>query len=245
MRVDLHLHTSYSYDSLTPPHVAAHVAEQRCLDAIAVTDHNAIDGALQAAKCANIVVIIGEEVASGQGDIIGLFLKEYIPPHLGALKTAEAIKEQGGLVYVPHPLCRCVPSRVSLVTLQEILPLVDVLEGINARAPFPRDNDAAQKYATSHGIALGAGSDGHFAFEVGRAGVAMEKFTNASEFLQNLRSATLFGRRTSIFQSGLTFGLMCVRRPLMRWVGPKIPRAGSADLADDQPPEHLSHESGS
>ncbi|MBI3923578.1 MAG: PHP domain-containing protein [Armatimonadetes bacterium] len=221
MRLDLHLHTCYSYDSLTPPEEVVRRARLAGLDAIAVTDHNSIDGAFHAAECSDFPVILGEEVASGEGDIIGLFLKEWIPPSLGALETVGRIKEQGGVVYIPHPLCRGVPSKVGRQTLAEILPEVDVIEGINARVPFPSDNLAAQRLAVDHSLAVGAGSDGHFGFEVGRAGVEMEQFSGAEEFKAALKEAKLFGTQTPLYHSAKTFVLMCFRRPVMRWVGPR------------------------
>src|SRR5262249_49957352 len=107
---DLHLHTSWSHDCQIPVEELLDYAEAQGLGAIAVTDHNVVGGALEAVEQArdrNLVVIPGEEVKTdGQGEVIGLFLKEEIPRGLSFGDTVAAIKKQGGLVYLPHPFDR-------------------------------------------------------------------------------------------------------------------------------------------
>src|SRR5204862_615839 len=133
---DLHLHTSWSHDcSIEVDDLLDH-AEAEGLGAIAVTDHNVFGGALDAAERARgrrIVVIPGEEVkTAGQGEVIGLFLREEIPRGLSFGETIAAIRAQGGLVYLPHPFDRlhAIPEPA---TLHRHLAEIDVLEVYNAR----------------------------------------------------------------------------------------------------------------
>src|SRR5580693_442815 len=106
-RFDLHLHTEYSPDCDTSlERIEAHCLAQG-LTGLAVTDHNTLEGALRLRdRVKSLQVIVGEEVSTRDGDVIGLFLREPIPPRLSALETMDAIHAQGGLVYLPHPFDR-------------------------------------------------------------------------------------------------------------------------------------------
>ena len=147
---DLHMHTSWSHDcSIEVPELLDH-AESEGLGAIAVTDHNVFGGALEAVELArdrDLVVIPGEEVKTdGQGEVIGLFLEQEIPRGLSFGDTIAAIREQGGLVYLPHPFDRmhAIPDPA---TLHRHLPEIDVLEVYNARLLFEAYNDEALRFA--------------------------------------------------------------------------------------------------
>ncbi|MGH2851799.1 MAG: PHP domain-containing protein, partial [Solirubrobacteraceae bacterium] len=106
--VDLHMHTDHSPDCATPVEVLLATAREEGLGAIAITDHNEVSGALEAAaKAEGIKVIVGEEVKTAtQGEVIGLFLREKIPRGMGLVETIAEIRRHGGLVYVPHPFDR-------------------------------------------------------------------------------------------------------------------------------------------
>ncbi|HEY65655.1 MAG TPA: PHP domain-containing protein [Caldilineae bacterium] len=215
LRFDLHLHSHYSVDCLVPPERIVEAARRAGLDGIALTDHNEIEGALrlaEALKDDDLYVIPGEEIATRDGEIIGLFLKERIPSGLPARETVSRIKAQGGLVYIPHPVARGVPPRIRWPVLLEILPDVDIIEGFNARVPLATDNHRARALALAHGKAIGAGSDAHFAFEYGRAWVEVETFHSPQEFLERLRHGRIFGeRRTPYWVSGITWTLKRIR----------------------------------
>jgi len=210
LRIDLHVHTTYSEDCWVPLEAVIEAVLESSVDSIAVTDHNELDGALQVAAEAPFPVIAGEEIASQQGEIAGLFLSEWIPPGLSAQDTIDRIKEQGGLVYVPHPLAWDVPTALGLKNLEAIIGRVDILEVFNARILRHRDNLAVQEVARQHDIPMAAGSDAHFAREIGRAGVEMDSFDGPAEFLENLRAGTVFGRRTPYLYSLITCGLWYV-----------------------------------
>lgn len=210
MRLDLHVHTCYSEDCWVPlERIAAAVAEKP-IDAIAVMDHNEIEGAVRLAEMAPFPVIVGEEIASQAGEIAGLFLKDLIPPGLSLEETIGLIREQGGLVYAPHPLARDVPRALGRDNLLAILDQVDIIEGFNARILHRADNLAAQALALERDIPLAAGSDAHFIREIGRAGVEMDSFNSPREFLQNLPAGSLFGRSTPYLYSLVTCGLWYV-----------------------------------
>ncbi|MGQ9493655.1 MAG: PHP domain-containing protein [Anaerolineae bacterium] len=192
IKVDLHIHTCYSPDSLTPLEAVIAAAQERNLGALAITDHNAIEGALALRRMAPFSVIIGEEILTTEGDIIGLFLHELIPPGLSPAQTIARIHEQGGLVCIPHPFDHqrsALPEPVLYAILEE----VDAIEVFNARALLPTLNERAQRFAREHGLLCGAGSDAHTAAEIGQAYVEMEPFTDRDGFRRSLADATVHG----------------------------------------------------
>ena len=199
--VDLHMHTSWSHDCSTPvPDLLDH-AEAEGLGAIAVTDHNVFGGALEAVELARgraLTVIPGEEVKTdGQGEVIGLFLREEIPRGMSFADTIAAIREQDGIVYVPHPFDRlhAIPSPE---TLHRHLPDIDVLEVYNARLLFESFNDEALRFARKYGLLAGAGSDAHVLQGVGTGALRLRRFDGPEEFLLALRTAEVLRRPKSL-----------------------------------------------
>jgi hypothetical protein len=198
---DLHLHTSWSHDcSIEVDDLLDH-AEAEGLGAIAVTDHNVFGGALEAAELARgrrIVVIPGEEVkTAGQGEVIGLFLREEIPRGLSFADTVAAIRAQGGLVYVPHPFDRmhAIPDAA---TLHRHLAEVDILEVYNARLLFEAYNEEALRFARKYNLTAAAGSDAHVLPGIGTGAVRMRRFSGPEDFLVSLRSAEILRRPKSL-----------------------------------------------
>lgn len=192
IKVDLHIHTCYSPDSLTPLEAVIAAALERGLGALAITDHNAIEGAIALQRMAPFAVIVGEEILTSEGDIIGLFLQEFIPPKLTPVQAIARIREQGGVVYIPHPFDfrrSALPEPV----LHAILEEVDAIEVLNARTLLPVLNERAQYFAHKHGLLCGAGSDAHTAAEIGQAYVEMPPFTDKDSFLRNLADARVYG----------------------------------------------------
>jgi len=198
---DLHLHTSWSHDcSIEVDDLLDH-AEAEGLGAIAVTDHNVFGGALEAAERARgrrIVVIPGEEVkTAGQGEVIGLFLREEIPRGLSFAETVAAIRAQGGLVYVPHPFDRmhAIPDAA---TLHRHLAEIDILEVYNARLLFEAYNEEALRFARKYNLTAAAGSDAHVLPGIGTGAVRMRRFSGPEDFLVSLRSAEILRRPKSL-----------------------------------------------
>ena len=195
------MHTDHSYDCATPVEVLLASARDAGLGAIAVTDHNEISGALEAqAKAAafGVQVIVGEEVKTdGQGEVIGLFLKEKIPRGLSLGETIERIRAQDGVVYVPHPFDRmhAVPDYEHLLP---VLDQVDAIEIFNPRVAISAFNDEADRFAAKYRIPAGAGSDAHVPQGLGSVRVRMRDFDGPREFLQSLRDAEILTRPSSL-----------------------------------------------
>jgi hypothetical protein len=198
---DLHMHTNHSHDCSTEPAALVAHAEAEGLGAIAVTDHNVFDGALETAELARggeLTVIPGEEVKTDRdGEVIGLFLREEIPRGMTFADTVAAIREQEGVVYVPHPFDRlhAIPAPA---TLHHHLPEIDVLEVYNARLLFDAYNDEALRFARKYGLLMGAGSDAHVLPGVGTGALRMRRFEGPEEFLLSLRTATVLRRPKSL-----------------------------------------------
>ena len=156
MRVDLHVHTYLHRFAVATDDILC--MDRNGVDVVAITYHNAIDGAREVAALAPARVIIGEEVRTSQGEIIGLFLRDWIAPGQSPRDTVAAIHAQGGLVYVPHPLDRVRGSTLKRDALLSIIPWIDVLEVYNARVLWPRPNRKAREIAGAS-FGDGAGSD--------------------------------------------------------------------------------------
>lgn len=198
---DLHMHTSWSHDcSIEPSELVAH-ADEHGLGAIAVTDHNAFGGALEAVEHAgatSLTVIPGEEIKTdGQGEVIGLFLSEEIERGMSFGDTIAAIRAQGGLVYLPHPFDRmhAIPEPA---TLHRHLAEIDVFEVYNARLLFEAYNDEALRFARKYDLTIGAGSDAHVLQGVGTGALRMRRFDGPEEFLISLRTAQVLRRPKSL-----------------------------------------------
>jgi predicted metal-dependent phosphoesterase TrpH len=197
MKIDMHVHTRGSFDCLNDPAAVLARAVARGLDRVCITDHNEIDVALRMKKSQPDRVIVGEEVKTEEGvDIIGLWLTERIPKGTPALEACQRIREQGGIVYVPHPFAGGKGGGGRI--LSRIEHLVDAVEGFNARIHDPALNARAVAWAGERGLPIGAGSDAHTLREVGRAWVDLPPFDNGPRaFLAALRSATVHGTLSS------------------------------------------------
>ncbi|HEY8483219.1 MAG TPA: PHP domain-containing protein [Longimicrobiales bacterium] len=197
VRVDMHVHTSGSFDCVSDPERVVETAAARGIDWVCITDHNEIEAALRLKERYPGRVIVGEEVKTAEGvDIIGLFLTERIPKGTPARETCERIRAQGGIVYIPHPYAggKGGSGRILL----EIGDLVDAMEGFNARIHFRRLNEKAVRWAEEHGVPVGAGSDAHSLAEVGRAYVEVPAFDDSPRgFLEALRDGVIHGRLSS------------------------------------------------
>jgi predicted metal-dependent phosphoesterase TrpH len=198
---DLHMHTSWSFDCAVDPAELVDHAESEGLGAIAITDHNVFGGALETVDAADgreLIVIPGEEMKTAdQGEVIGLFLEREIPRGLSFGDTVAAIREQGGLVYLPHPFDRmhAIPEPK---TLHRHLADIDVFEVYNARLLFDAQNDEALRFARKYDLTMGAGSDAHVLQGVGTGAVRMRTFRDPEEFLISLRSAEILRRPKSL-----------------------------------------------
>jgi len=200
----MHCHTRLSKDSLNDPRKLVEVAASRGLGALCVTDHNGLANALALSRMSDLPlkVIASEEVKSSEGEIIGYFLTELVPKGLSPEETVRRIKEQGGLVAVPHPFDTMrSASRLKTPALERLVGegMVDIIEVFNARSTRAEDNEKALNYARRHNLVMGAGSDAHTLLEVGRAFVEVPPFESPKEFLHALRRGKVHGDLSSRF----------------------------------------------
>jgi len=199
LRADLHVHTDTSPDSLLSPRRLVALCLRRGIQCLAITDHNRLQGAWEVAQVApnGLWVIVGEEVRTAQGEMLGLFLTAEVPPGLSAVETAARIRAQGGLVGLPHPRDRF-RSVVPPETVQALAEasLLDFLEGRNGRVMLSQDNREAEAWGRALGRPLSAGSDAHCALELGRCGVWLPPFDGPQGFLRALEQAVLWGRES-------------------------------------------------
>lgn len=195
LRMDMHMHTRLSFDCLNDPERLLATAVERGLDRIVVTDHNEIDGALRLRERDPVRVLVGEEVKTREGmDIIGILLSERIPKGTPARETCERIHEQGGVVYVPHPFDLHRSGAGSI--LDDLAPLVDVVEVHNARTWLDARNRRAEAWAVERGKLLGAGSDAHTITELGRGYVEVPPFAPERDSLLDALRRGRVARRT-------------------------------------------------
>ncbi len=194
MRVDLHSHTMWSGDSTTTPDEVHAAVVEAGLDVLCITDHNAIKGATELAAHLPCRVIVGEELRTHAGEIIGLFLTERIPFGTAPAEAAQAIRAQGGVVYVPHPFD---PMRRNMAepALYELARagLLDAVEAVNAKTSLQSLNRRAAEFADEFGLAHGAGSDAHVPLALGAAYVEMPDFDGPHDFLAKLRHGRVVG----------------------------------------------------
>ena len=198
LKADLHMHTRFSPDSdMSPERLVARCLKMG-LNCIAVTDHNSLEGARAVEPLAPFMVVIGEEVRSAEGEITGLFLEDTVPPGLTAVETARRIKDQGGVVSIPHPFDRFRRGVISREALDEVVPYVDIVEVFNSRNSMDADNRKAREFADEHGLLVSAVSDAHIPFELGRTYVEMPEFDGTPEgFLKALSRGRIVSNRTS------------------------------------------------
>jgi len=195
--VDLHVHTRYSRCSNLHPRDVAAVAQKRGLTAVAVTDHNTIEGAQAVRSLAGqLKVITAEEIRTRQGEIIGYFLRERIPPGLSVRETIAEIRRQEGLVSVPHPFDRLRSSRLEKCALEEIAGHIDMIEVFNARDIITARDEDLLGLILQQGAVPVAASDAHLKTEIGRAYVIMDDFRTPGEFLASLKCGRTVARKS-------------------------------------------------
>lgn len=200
IKAEFHTHTFYSYDSLLNKYAYLFMLKLRNIKVIAVTDHNTTKGAFYLKPFLNkfgIDVIVGEEIFTSHGEIIGLFLTEDIKPGLSPEETIEKIKSQNGLVYIPHPYdekrYKTVLQETYIEKFKESIDLIEIHNGRNTKENYSiKQKEMANKYNITNIV----GSDAHTFFELGRNYVLINKFNNKEEFLQNIKTAKFIQKKS-------------------------------------------------
>ena len=168
MKIDLHCHTKYSYDASSDIEKIIVYAKSVGIDGIAVTDHENTKGwpeAIELGKKHNFLIILGEEIKTNKGDVLGLFLKQQIDGYKKDPRwVMEEIKNQGGLVIIPHPFHG---SEGFKDNITKYLDLVDGIEVFNGRKPGTSPDTKAMEFAKQYNLGMIAGGDSHYYKGVG------------------------------------------------------------------------------
>jgi predicted metal-dependent phosphoesterase TrpH len=204
MLVDLHCHTCYSDDACTSLAGLYRACKRKGLDCVAITDHNEIEGARQMQRLYGLRVIVGEEIATSGGELIGLFLRERIEPGMSPEDTVDAIRDQGGIVYLPHPGAWGRKIAFALEQVPRVLQMVDVVEVFNARSRHAEDNRRAMDLAALYAKPCGAGSDAHSPLEIGNVLLSMRAYSDSADFVQCLAGSTFEGHPVPFALRALT-----------------------------------------
>jgi predicted metal-dependent phosphoesterase TrpH len=215
VKADFHTHSVASPDGGISPEDYRQLLDSGKLDYIAITDHDQVDFALQLHQELGDKIIIGEEIMTTEGELIGLFLTKLVQPGQTARATAEAIRAQGGIVYLPHPF-ETMRHGVQASTLDAMPELIDIVEAHNGRAVFQNKSSQALSWAALHKKPMAASSDAHGAKGVGHTYTVVD---------QPLTKDTLGSVLT---QAQLIHG----RPPLASLVYPKLNRLKNKMRAD-------------
>jgi len=208
--LDLHCHSAASFDALSRPADIVRVAAERGLTHLAITDHERLDGAQRARELApaGLTVIVGEEIRSADGDVLGLYLEQAVAPGMSALETIAAIHEQGGLAGLPHPFDHFRHSGLAgerEASLEALVGGLDFIEAYNARVAFGDANERAAEFAWRHGLPGVASSDAHSLLEVGVACTIVPGPVRTPDQLRAaLAQVTLMPGHASYLVRGLT-----------------------------------------
>ncbi|MBI4719321.1 MAG: PHP domain-containing protein [Planctomycetes bacterium] len=225
----IHVHTDYSFDSDISLPVLAAFLHDRGFGCIAVTDHDTIEGARRLRGMTDIQVIIGEEVSTREGHLIGLFLKEPVRPGLSAADTARAIREQGGLVLLPHPFVKAFGCGLG-DRVWRLLHLIDAVEVNNAQSFFPGPDRQARQLARETGLPAFVGADSHMRRSIAPCYQWMPAWDDPASFLAALRNAELVRGR-----HGIPYFVSTTLRVLRHGVGLPLPDGFGRNAASDVP----------
>ncbi len=197
-KVDLHTHSFVSPDGSLTADDYKHMLLTEKLNFIAVTDHNEVSFALKLHAEIGDRIIVGEEIMTSEGEIIGLFLQERIEPYLSPEETIAKIKVQNGLVYIPHPFESSRRSGVSEATLSRIVKDVDILEIYNGRAYIQDKSKQARLWADEHFKPGAASSDAHGRLGWGKTYSSILAPATRQSLVHLISSAELSERRVGL-----------------------------------------------
>ncbi len=186
----IHTHTDYSLDSNTTLDALAWSVANERIGCIAVTDHDTIQGALRFRSMTDATVIVGEEISTQGGHLIGLFLHERVRPGLSVRDTALAIREQGGLVLAPHPFVRFYGCGLGK-RIWAVADLLDAVEVNNAQNILGYPDNLASRFADQTGITRYVGADTHRSGTLAPCYQLLRPFDGPLDFLHALGTAHL------------------------------------------------------
>ncbi len=244
---DFHIHTRFSRDSILTEKRFIECAVERGLTHVAITNHNNVEGAVavrdkvvEMGLADRLTVILGEEVSTADGEVVGLFLTKTIPRGLSANETADEIHRQGGLVSIPHPFDPFRASHIKEGPLRNLAESgkIDAIEIFNCRVTFQRHNVAAAEFAARYEIPGIAASDSHSSFEVAMAFNALPAFETAEELKAALPENEWHASRSSVFIHATTRWAVW-KNAFDRWRGR---RSATGPILGPQAPEEVRRE---
>ena len=199
IRLDMHMHTEYSRDSRVALADFAELASKAQLGAVCITDHDTIEGGLRLREMGTALqVIVGEEITTADGELVGLYLEKPVAAGQSADRSIDLIHEQGGLAYVPHPFSRNRRRHLRRSVLESVVAKLDIVEVFNAREVASSSNVRALEFARHHSLPGGVGSDSHRPIEIGRAYVDVAPFATPQELLIALREGKVTGTLSGV-----------------------------------------------
>ncbi len=208
--MDLHVHSSASFDCTIEPERVAARCRRLGLTPVFLTDHDTIGGAVHLQKLGIGRVVVGEEVMTSEGELIGLFLARPVRRGLAPPEAVAEIKRDGGLVYLEHPYDRT-RRHLSEAGIEAIANLIDIVEVFNGRSD-EKANRQAEDLRGALGAAPGAGSDAHSLGEIGSVYVEMEDFDGAKDFLSKLRRSKIVKNRHKLLLAAEAWSRNTMRR---------------------------------
>jgi predicted metal-dependent phosphoesterase TrpH len=241
---DFHIHTRFSRDSILAEEKLIRLALERGLTHVAVTNHNNVEGAMAARDkvvelglADQLTVILGEEVSTADGEVVGLFLQRTIPRGLTADETADAIHEQGGLVSIPHAYDPFRNAHIREAPLIDLLEAgkVDMVEVFNSRVTFQRHNLQAAELAARYKVPGIACSDSHSSFEIAMSFNALPTFANADQLRAALPENEWHGSRSTVLIH-LTTRYAVWSNVVRRWLGRET---AAAPVLGPEPPKKV------
>ena len=244
---DFHIHTRFSRDSILSEPTFIEKAIERGLTHVAVTNHNNVEGAIavrdkvaELGLTDQLTVILGEEVSTADGEVVGIFLTRTIPRGLSANETADEIHRQGGLVSIPHPFDPFRASHIKEGPLRNLAEVgkIDMVEVFNCRVSLPVHNSQAAEFARHYGIPGIAASDSHSGFEVAMAFNALPPFETAAELKAALPANEWHASRSSVFIHATTRWAVW-KNMFDSWRGK---RTATGPILGPQPPEEVRKE---
>jgi predicted metal-dependent phosphoesterase TrpH len=199
LRADLHVHTCYSKDCTTPLDQIIVNCLKKEINCLAIADHGTTEGARKLKDIAPFPIIVAEEISTPQGEIMGMFLSENIPSRIPASEAIRNIRDQGGLVCIPHPGDNIRSSAFKIEDLKQIIGDIDIIEIFNSRNCFPSTNNRAKHIAEQYKKFASAGSDAHILQEIGNVYIEMPEFSSKDEFLISLSQGNIKGHLANPF----------------------------------------------
>ncbi|NJD59518.1 MAG: hypothetical protein C3F13_04585 [Anaerolineales bacterium] len=189
VKAEFHCHTGQSKDSLVTLDKLIATCHKKGIQRLAVTDHNSLDGALHAQQLDPALIIVGEEIMTLQGELLGYFLQEAIPAGLSAQEAIERLRSQRAFISVSHPFDTLRAGHWKIEDLTEIASRVDAIEVFNSRCMDSKANTQAAEFAKHHNLPGTVGSDSHTLREVGKSSLILPQFDDTYSLKLALKEA--------------------------------------------------------